>query len=68
MLVRIWRAKKQILLVGILICAATMEINMEVPQRTKYKSTYDPDIPHLVTHLKEYKSTYNRDTCNPYLL
>ena len=35
------------LLVGMSICAATMENSMEVPQKTKNRTTYDIAIPLL---------------------
>ena len=40
MLVRMWRKGKCFtLLVGMKICATTMENSREVPQKTKYKTT-----------------------------
>jgi hypothetical protein len=38
-----------------------MEINMEVPQKTKNRP-YNSAIPFLDIYPKEYKSSHNRDT------
>jgi hypothetical protein len=40
-----------------------MEKVMEVPQKLKIELPYDPSIPLLVIYLKEYESSYNKDTC-----
>jgi hypothetical protein len=42
-----------------------MESNMEVPQKTKNRSPYDPAIPLLGIYTKQCKSDYNKDTCTP---
>jgi hypothetical protein len=49
------------MLLGMQISATTMEISMEVPQKT----TYDPAILLLDICLKECKSTHKRDTYTP---
>jgi hypothetical protein len=42
-----------------------MEISIEVPQKAKNRTPYDPAIPVTDIELKECKSTYNRDICMP---
>jgi hypothetical protein len=44
-----------------------MEINVEVPHKTKNRTTNDPAIPLLGTYPKESKSANNRDTSIPML-
>lgn len=48
------------LAVGIQISPAIMEINMEVPQNTQIRPTYDPVIPSL-NITKRLVSKYHKD-------
>ena len=45
-----------VLLVRLYIGLATMENNMEVPEKIKTELPYDPAIPPLGIHLKEMKT------------
>jgi hypothetical protein len=44
-----------------------MEISMDVPQKTKDRSTYGPAIPVLDTYLKECKHTTERSAHHIYV-
>ena len=54
MLERVWRKRNPpTLLVEMQICAATMENNMEIPQKLKIDLPYDPAIPLLGVYLEK---------------
>ena len=64
MLERVWRKGNPLaLLVGMQIGAATMENNMEVPQKLKIELPYGPAIPLLGIYLD--KTIIRKDTCTP---
>jgi hypothetical protein len=42
-----------------------MEISVELHKNLKIELLYDPAIPLLGIHTKEFKSRYNKDTCTP---
>ena len=44
-----------------------MKNSMEVPQKVKNRTTYNPAIPHLGIHPKEMKSLFWRHSCTPLL-
>jgi hypothetical protein len=58
------------MLVGMSVSIATMELSMEVPQKTEKRTIplLDPAIPLLDMSQKEGKSAYNKDTCTPMLI
>ena len=59
-----WRKGNPLaLLVGMQIGAATMENNMEVPQKLKIELPYGPAIPLLGIYLD--KTIIRKDTCTP---
>jgi hypothetical protein len=45
------------------ISPTTMESSMEIPQKTRDRTTSDPVIPFLGIYPKEWKKGYDRDTC-----
>ena len=51
------------LLKGIIIRSAIMENSMKFPQKTKYKTAFDPAILLLGIYPKEMKAEYWRNTC-----
>ena len=53
------------LLVGVWTGAATMENNIEAPQKTKIVVLYDPEIPLLCIYLKKTKILIGKDTWTP---
>jgi hypothetical protein len=56
------------LLVGMQISAATMEISMEALQKTKNKTTIWPSDTTLGHYAQELQSGYSRYFTHPYLL
>ena len=67
MLGRMWRkGNLSALLVGMQIGAATMESNMEIPQKLKIDLPFDPVIPFLEIYLKEPK-TNQKEHKHPYV-
>ena len=66
MLVRMWRKRISFaLLVGMQTDAATLENSMEVPQKTKNTTTYDPEIALLGIYPTDTGVLFQRDTCTP---
>ena len=53
------------LLVGMWIGAATMEGSMEIPQKIKNESTFDPAIPLLGIYLKELETLIRKNISIP---
>jgi hypothetical protein len=53
----------QTLLEGMLISAATIEINVEVPEKPETRTTFTPAIPHLGMYLECNLNT--RHNCTP---
>ena len=53
------------MLVGMQIGAATLENNMEVPQKTKIELPYDPAIALLVLYSRDPKILIQRGSCTP---
>ena len=49
-------------MVGMQIGEATVESSMEIPQKIKNESTFDPAIPLLGIYLKEPKSLVQKNT------
>ena len=47
--------------------AATLENSIEVPQKTKNRTTYDPAIALLGIHPRDTGVLFRRDTCTPYV-
>jgi hypothetical protein len=63
MLARMWRKRNTPpLLVGLQACITTLEISLEVPQKTGHSSTGRSAIPLLHIH-PEDAPTCNKDTC-----
>jgi hypothetical protein len=62
---RMWKSKTLSLLVGMEI-TSTMEINMDVPQKTENRTTSDAGIP-LLTVYPKMRSFYQRAACSPCL-
>jgi hypothetical protein len=58
-----WGRHLYILLVGMRISAVTMEISMEVPQKTKPRMTIQSYYANSGIYLKECKSAYNGNIC-----
>ena len=66
MLARKWRKSISFsLLVGMQAGAATLENSMEVPQKTKNRTTYDPAIALLGIYPRDTGVLFRRDTCTP---
>ena len=53
------------LLVGMQAGAATVENSMEVPQKTKNRTTYDPAIALLGIYPRDTGVLFRRGTCTP---
>jgi hypothetical protein len=63
-LARMWQNRNPyILLVGMEISSTTIEVSMEIPQKAKDRTAYDPVILLLGIYPKKYKTVYNKDTC-----
>ena len=45
--------------------AATLENSMEVPQKTKHRTPYDPAIALLGIYPRDIGVLFRRDTCTP---
>ena len=66
MLERIWsKGKPLAVLVGMQTGAATLEDNMEIPQKVKLQLPYDPAIILLGIYSKDTKILIQRGTCPP---
>ena len=66
MSVRMWRKRISFaLLVGMQTGAATLENSMEVPQKTKNRTTQDPAIALLDIYPRDTDVLFGRDTCTP---
>ena len=61
-----WRERNPFtLLVGIQIGAATVEHNMEIPQKLKMDLPFDPEIPLLGIYQKESKTLSQKNLSVP---
>ena len=61
-----WRKRNpHALLVGMQTGAATMKNSMDVPQKVKNRTIFDPTIALLGTNPKNTKTLIQRDTCTP---
>ena len=66
MLARMWRNENPLtLLVGMQTGAATLENNVEVPQKLKIELPYNPSIARLGIYPKDTGMMIHRDTCTP---
>ena len=66
MLVRMWRNRNPLaLLVGTQTGAASLENSVEVPQKFKNRSTYDPAIALLGIYPRDTGVLMHRGTCTP---